>query len=162
MKRIISALFVFSLLLTSCQGEDGIDGQDGGIFVASAFEIEIDFNNANAYEYFEDYGFQVYPSDVTLVYILWETNSGQDVWRLMPQQAVSNAVPFTYNYDFTQTDVRFFLDGDLNDFHLLGSEWTQNQVFRVVVVPADNVDAIDTSNIDAVIDANKIQAFEKK
>ena len=166
MKRIVSALFVFSLLLFSCQGEDGIDGQDGGIFTASAFEIEIDFNNANSYEYFEDYGFQVYPSDVTLVYILWETNNGQDVWRLMPQQVAfdqgtDNESVLIYNYDFTQTDVRFFLDGTV-DFDNLASEWTQNQVFRVVVAPADNVDAVDTSNIDAVIDVNKIQAFEKK
>ena len=136
MKRIVSALFVFSLLLISCQGEDGIDGQDGGIFVASAFEIEIDFNEANNYEYFEAYGFQLYPSDVTLVYILWETTDGQDVWRLMPQQVAFDEGSLTYNYDFTLNDVRFFLDGTV-DFATLGAEWTQNQVFRVVVVPAD-------------------------
>ncbi|WP_452226131.1 hypothetical protein [Lacinutrix cladophorae] len=166
MKRILSTLFVFALLLTSCQGEDGIDGQDGGIFVASAFEIEIDFNAGNAYEYFEDYGFQVYPSDVTLVYILWETADGQDVWRLMPQQVVfdedtANESVLTYNYDFTQTDVRFFLDGTV-DFSAIGTEWTQNQTFRVVVVPADNIDAVDTSSIEDVMEVGRIQAFEKK
>ncbi|MDO6597336.1 hypothetical protein Q4512_10465 [Oceanihabitans sp. 2_MG-2023] len=166
MKRILSTLFVFALLLTSCQGEDGIDGQDGGIFVASAFEIEIDFNAGNAYEYFEEYGFQVYPSDVTLVYILWETADGQDVWRLMPQQVVfdedtANESVLTYNYDFTQTDVRFFLDGTV-DFSAIGTEWTQNQTFRVVVVPADNIDAVDTSSIEDVMEVGRIQAFEKK
>lgn len=162
MKKIASLLFIFALLLTACQGEDGKDGQDGGIFVASAFEIEIDFNAANSYEYFEEYGFYVYPSDVTLVYILWETADGQDVWRLLPQFAVSNEIPFTYNFDFTQTDVKFFLDGDLDSFHLLGAEWTQNQVFRVVVLPADNVDGIDTSNINALMEIGRVQAFEKK
>mgnify|MGYP001048373050 CR=1 FL=1 len=166
MKKILSAVFVFTLLLTSCQGEDGIDGQDGGLFVASAFEIEIDFNAANNYEYFEDYGFYVYPSDVTLVYILWETANGQDVWRLMPQQVTFDEgttyeSELTYNYDFTQNDVRFFLDGTV-DLSAIGSAWTQNQVFRVVVVPAENVDAVDTSSIEAVMEANRIEAFEKK
>ncbi|MBU2940503.1 hypothetical protein KO494_13225 [Lacinutrix sp. C3R15] len=166
MKRILSTLFVFALLLTSCQGEDGIDGEDGGIFVASSFEIEIDFNAANNYEYFEDYGFYVYPSDVTLVYILWETADGQDVWRLMPQQVTfdedtANESELTYNYDFTQNDVRFFLDGTV-DLSAIGSEWTQNQVFRVVVIPAENVDAVDTSNIEAIMEAYRIEAFEKK
>ena len=167
MKKIISAVFVFALLLTSCQGEDGIDGQNGGIFVASAFEIEIDFNNANAYEYFEDYGFRVYPSDVTLVYILWPGTDGQNAWRLMPQQVTfdegtSNESILIYNYDFTQTDVRFFLGGTV-DLDAIDSGWTQNQRFRVVVVPADDVDAtVDTSNIDAVMKANSIEAFEKK
>ena len=40
-----------------------------------------------------------------------------------------------------------FLDGT-TDFDTLDDAWTQNQVFRVVVVPADNVDRIDTSNLD--------------
>ena len=65
-----------------------------------------------------------------------------------------------YNYDFTQADVRFFLDGTTN-FLTLGPEWTQNQVFRVVVVPADNVDGIDVSNLYEVMSVNNIESFER-
>ncbi len=49
MKRILSLISVFALLLTACEGPqgppgfDGFDGQDGGLIVSSAFEIELDF-----------------------------------------------------------------------------------------------------------------------
>jgi len=85
MKRILSLISVFALLLTSCEGDpgppgfDGLDGLDGEIIASSAFEIEIDFNTANNFEFIEPYGFTVLPSDVTLVYILWDTSNEQDI-----------------------------------------------------------------------------------
>ena len=167
MKNILSILFGTALLLTSCQGDqgppgyDGLDGLDGGIIVSSAFEIQVDFNQANNYEIIEPYGFDVYPFDITLVYILWETSNGQDIWRLIPQSVEFPDGILTYNYDFTQSDVRLFLDGTTN-FNLLAPEWTTNQVFRVVVVPADNVDGLDLSNLNAVMKANNIESFIKK
>jgi len=167
MKRILSILFVSVLLLFSCEGEqgppgfDGLDGLDGGIIVSNAFEIQVDFNLANNYEIIEPYGFDVYPFDVTLVYILWETLDGQDIWRLIPQSVEFPDGMLTYNFDFTQNDVRLFLDGTTN-FSLLAPEWTDNQVFRVVVVPADNVDGLDISNLNAVMKANNIESFIKK
>ena len=125
MKRLLSLFTVFTLLLTACEGPmcppgfDGLDGLDGEIIVSSAFEIEIDFNDANNFEYIEAYGFNVLPSDVTLVYILWDTDNGQDIWRLMPQTVYFNdGSNLVYNFDFTQEDVRFFLDGT-TDFNAL-------------------------------------------
>ncbi|MFD2917883.1 hypothetical protein [Psychroserpens luteus] len=158
MKKILALLFISTFLFTACEGEQGPPGFDGGLIVSSAFEISVDFTQTNNYEFIEAYGFQVYPSDVTLVYILWDTQNGQDIWRLLPQTVEFIDGNLTYNYDFTQTDVRFFLDGTTN-FNLLGQEWTQNQVFRVVVVPADNVDGLDTSNLDLVMQANTIESF---
>jgi hypothetical protein len=164
MKKILSILFGAALLLFSCEGEQGppgFDGLDGGIIVSNAFEIQVDFNLANNYEIIEPYGFDVYPFDVTLVYILWETLDGQDIWRLIPQSVEFPDGMLTYNFDFTQNDVRLFLDGTTN-FNLLAPEWTDNQVFRVVVVPADNVDGLDISNLNAVMKANHIESFIKK
>ncbi len=166
MKRLLFLFTVLALLLTACEGPqgppgfDGFDGLDGEIIASSAFEIEIDFNAANNFEYVEAYGLNVLPSDVTLVYILWETIDGQDVWRLTPQTVYFNdGSNLVYNFDFTQDDVRFFLDGT-TDFNTLGDEWTLGQVFRVVVVPADNVDGIDTSDINAVLSASNIKSFD--
>ena len=165
MKNILSLVSVFALLLTACEGEqgppgfDGLDGLDGEIIASSAFEIEVDFNTANNFEYIESYGFNVLPSDVTLVYILWDTINGQDIWRLMPQTITFDDGSLVYNFDFTQEDVRFFLDGTV-DFNTLDDVWTQDQVFRVVVVPADNIGGINLSNIDAVLSANNIQIFD--
>jgi hypothetical protein len=165
MKRILYLISVFALLLTACEGEpgppgfDGLDGLDGEIIASSAFEIEINFNLANNFEFIEPYGFTVLPSDVTLVYILWDTFNGQDIWRLMPQTVTFDDGSLVYNFDFTQEDVRFFLDGT-TDFNALDDVWTQGQIFRVVVIPADNIDGIDVSNINAVLNANNIQSFD--
>ena len=66
-----------------------------------------------------------------------------------------------YNYDFTQNDVRFFLDGT-TDFSLLDPGYTDEQVFRVVVVPADNVGRLDISNLEAVQQEFGITEFPKR
>jgi hypothetical protein len=166
MKRLLPLFTLFALVFTSCEGPqgppgfDGLDGLDGEIIASSAFEIVIDFNTVNDFEYIEAYGFNVLPSDVTLVYILWDTQNGQDIWRLMPQTVYfDDDTNLVYNFDFTQDDVRFFLDGT-TDFSTLDDVWTQDQVFRVVVVPADNVDGIDVSDINAVMNLIDIQSID--
>ena len=140
MKKLVSLLSV--VLFMSCVVEEGIDGRDGGLIVSNAFEIVVDFNAQNNYEIVEPYGFDVFEYDVTLVYILWETDNGQDVWRLLPQSTTFiGGATLIYNFDFTQTDVKLFLDGTAN-FDNLSTVWTQDAVFRIVVVPADNVSSL--------------------
>ncbi|MGY0392601.1 hypothetical protein ACW5R3_08615 [Bizionia sp. KMM 8389] len=161
MKRKLLFTLLSFIFILSCEGPQGPPGYDGGLIVASAFEIELDFTPNNNYEVFEPYGFTTYPSDVTLVYILWEVSNGQEIWRLLPQTAEFDNGTLVYNFDFTRNDVRFFLDGTVN-FNTLDNSWTRNQVFRVVVVPADNVGKQDYSNIDVVIDSYGITEFEKR
>lgn len=174
MKKIASLLFLFAMVLTSCTGDQGpvgppgltgspgAPGEDGGIIVSSAFEIEVDFNTDNGFSHTEAYGnnFEVHETDVTLVYMSWETIDGKDIWRLLPQSVIFDDGTLVYNYDFTQTDVRFFLDGTKN-LTTLDDEWTQKQVFRVVVIPADNL-GVDVSNLNAVMEANNITNFQIK
>jgi len=173
MKRILSFITVFALLLTACEGPqgppgfdgfDGLDGLNGDEFVASAFEIELDFTEANEFSFIEPYGpnFDLFPTDITLVYILWETlDDGTEIWRALPQTVVFDDSTLIYNFDFTQTDVSFFLDGNTN-FSLLDDAFTLGQVFRVVVIPADNVGRVDFSNLEAVMDLYGITDFEKR
>ena len=167
MKHILSLLTVFTLLFTACEGPqgppgfDGLDGLDGEVIASSAFEIVLDFTPGNNYEFLEPYGFNVLPTDVTLVYISWEVDNGQDIWRLLPQTEYFDDGVLVYNYDFTQNDVRFFLDGT-TDFSLLDPSYTDEQVFRVVVVPADNVGRLDISNLEAVQDAFGITEFPRR
>jgi len=140
MRKLVSLLSV--VLFMSCVVEEGQDGRDGGLIVSSAFEIVVDFNTQNNYEIVEPYGFDVYSFDVTLVYILWETDNGEEVWRLLPQSAIFvGGATLNYNFDFTQTDVKLFLEGTAN-FENLDAVWTQDVIFRIVVVPADNVSGL--------------------
>ena len=162
MKRILTLISVFALFLTACEGPQGPPGFDGEIIASSAFEIVLDFTAQNNYEFIEPYGFNVLPTDVTLVYIEWEVDNGESIWRLLPQNIFfDNGTVLVYNFDFTQQNVRFFLDGT-TDFDTLDTVWTQNQAFRVVVVPADNVGRFDYSDFDAVVERYNIESFPKR
>lgn len=160
-KLFIFLVTISTFIFTSCEGDQGPPGLDGGQIISGAFEIDVNFNSANNFSFVEPYGFDVFPTDVTLVYILWETSNGQDIWRLIPQNVIFPEGTLTYNFDFTQEDVRFFLDGTI-DFNILDPSYTQNQVFRVVVVPADNVGGIDISDINLVMAVYHIENFEMK
>lgn len=167
MRKLTFLLFSLTFLLTACEGDPGppgprgFPGQDGEIIASSAFEIVLDFNAANNYSFIEPYGFNVLPTDVTLVYISWEVDNGEDIWRLLPQTEYFEDGTLVYNYDFTQNDVRFFLDGT-TDFSLLDPAYTDAQVFRVVVVPADNVGRVNLSDLNAVMDFYGITEFEHR
>lgn len=152
MKTITGIILVFALaVLTSCVGEpgppgrdglDGRDGQDGESFLGSVFEIEDDFTSQNDYTLYFQFpsNITVYDTDVVLVYILWEQveDNGEwlDVWRLLPQTVVLNEGVLQYNYDYTFADVQVFLEGTI-DFNTLLPAETDNQIFRIVVFPAD-------------------------
>lgn len=150
MKTITGIILVFALaVLASCEGEpgppgrDGLDGQDGESFLGSVFEIEGDFSSQNDYTLYFPFpsNVTVYDTDVVLVYILWEIaedNSGNpiDVWRLLPQTVVLDEGVLQYNYDHTFVDVQVFLEGTI-DFNTLLPAESQDQVFRIVVFPAD-------------------------
>jgi len=153
MKTITGIFLVFALaVMASCVGEpgppgrdgiDGRDGQDGESFLGAVFEIEGDFTSENDYSlYFEfPQTTTVYESDIVLVYILWEQAEDDygdllDVWRLLPQTVVLDDGVLQYNYDFTFLDVLVFLEGTLDLSTLLPAE-SDDQVFRIVVLPAD-------------------------
>jgi hypothetical protein len=79
----------------------------------------------------------------------------------MPQTVDFEDGILMYNFDFTRTDVRFFLDGSV-DFNTLDPSWTQNQVFRVVIVPADNIGKHNFNDLNTVMEAYNIKSFEKR
>ncbi|GGW64436.1 hypothetical protein DFQ11_102113 [Winogradskyella epiphytica] len=169
MKRLLSALSVFAILLTSCTGEqgppgfDGRDGQDGlnGVnFVGQSFERTIDFLPENNYEEYIviPNSIELLDTDMTLAYILWEQdpNTGNDVWRLIPQIVYTDSGDqFQYNYDYSFDEVRLFIDAPNNvDLNTLSTGATLNQTFRIVILPVDfiNSNNIDVTNYNQVID----------
>lgn len=156
MKRTLSIISLFSILLTACVGDPGppgFDGQDGK--VADVISVRnVNFNSPN-FDVIVNFD-QIYSDEVLLVYRLWDNNT----WRLLPQTIIfDDGSDLVYNYDFTQNDVSIFLEST-SDLNTLGNEHTQNQTFRVVIIPAEDIVGVDVSNINNVIETFNITAFD--
>ena len=156
MKRTLSIISLFSILLTACVGDPGppgFDGQDGK--VADVISVSnVNFNSPN-FDVIVNFD-QIYSDEVLLVYRLWDNNT----WRLLPQTIIfDDGSNLVYNYDFTQNDVSIFLESS-SDLNTLGNEHTQNQEFRVVIVPASQVNGVDTTDLNTVINLGNIESLE--
>lgn len=163
MKRI-ALLLLLALPLTvftSCEGDPGPPGPpglDGTSLLGTVFEVNANFNAGNDYRNFFGYpsSLQVFDSDVVLVYLLEETTpEGLDVWSLLPQTFFTADGTLVYNFDYTAVDISVYLYADFN-LDLLGPVFTDNQIFRVAVVPADFGENIDIFDMEAVMDALSI------
>lgn len=168
MKKLSLVLGAFlSLFILSCEGpegppgfdgRDGQDGQDGVNVTGRVIDIEGTFNAGNNYRIFYEFPqtIEVLETDVVLVYLQFDQttdNNGEavDIWRPLPQTLIVDQGLLQYNFEHTFFDVDIFLDADF-EFNLLLPGDTDNQVFRIAVIPADAAAAkLDTSNIEAVM-----------
>lgn len=171
MKTITGILLFFTVVaFTSCEGPQGPPGMDGDAIIGTVFEFEDDFTNENDYMLFYEFpsNFEIIDGDAVFVYILWDQEAETDIWRLLPQTLVLESGILQYNYDYTLADVKIFIDGDIDFSTLLPAE-TDNQVFRIVVLPADLVasKSLDITDLSAVmksanISMNSIQKVDLK
>ncbi|EDM43058.1 hypothetical protein SCB49_12574 [unidentified eubacterium SCB49] len=158
MKKIITLLSIFTiLLLTSCQGDQGIQGdpgQDGVNILGNVFETTVNFTANNNYSNLITIpgNIEVFESDVVLVYLLEDVvPDGQggslDVWSQLPQTFFPSQGTLVYNFDHTFVDVRLFLGANFN-LNTLGNEFTNDQIFRIAILPADFANAdLDMSDL---------------
>jgi hypothetical protein len=173
MKKLLSLILIASTIVAcSSDGEvgpPGPPGQDGVNIVGQAFEIEADFNDPD-YSVFADIPstIEVLESDVVLVYWLELVDDGTDVWNLIPQTIYFEDGEFQYNYNHTDFDVNIYLQGNI-DLGTLGERYTQDQIFKIVVLPVDyaqdnNLDVSDYQSVKTSLDLNEsnIKRFEVK
>lgn len=149
-------VIVTAFVLVSCEGPvgpTGPAGADGVNIVGEVFEIEGDFNQAGNFGVSGEYGFDILESDKVLIYRLAGLDQdNNDIWRLIPQVVFHSNGIFTYDYDFTFYDYAIFMNGDF-DLNTLESGFTDSQIFRVLIVPADRIDVrMDYSDHDAVLE----------
>ncbi len=151
MKKFL-LLPILALLFVSCEGPMGPPGRDGQVIVGQIFEVNVSFDAADNYEVFVDIPSQidVYPSDIVVAYILMGEFEGRDIWEPLPQTLFFGDETLLYGYNFTLADVSFFLDGTVF-FDSLPSDYTNNIIFRVAVLPADNVQGLDLNNMENVL-----------
>ncbi len=176
MKKIVTLLFVSVFAFTSCsddgavgpqgpQGPQGPEGEPGPM--GQVIDIVGDFTAANDYTLLLDFnveGIEVFESDAVLVYL----KTGEDgtaggapveVFRILPQTYFIGDEILQYNYDFTFFSVLIFLDGTVADFGTLDASYRNDQVLRIVVVPAEfaETSGVDMSNMKAVMNALDIE-----
>lgn len=156
MKKIFMLLFVSTFLLTSCTVND--DDNTDFDTIGQTYEFTTTFNSGNLYSDRFVFPENIFDSDVVLVYRLDGTVNGLDVWEPLPTASffffndTTGAIEgfLNYRFNFTIGDVDVFLSSDAPE--LAEQEFTNNQTFRIVIVPADfaqNTD-IDFSNLEEV------------
>jgi hypothetical protein len=141
MKNLILLFSLSALLfLSSCEGDQGPQGQPGINILGQVFETTLNFTASNDYSQivsFPSY-VEVYESDVILVYLLeGVTSAGDDIWSQLPQTFFVPQGTLIYNFDHTFFDVQLYLYADFSDLSTLGPEYTNNQTFRIAVVPSE-------------------------
>ncbi|GGB88732.1 hypothetical protein [Dyadobacter sediminis] len=145
-RKLIPLLLIFLALFQGCRGPEGPQGPQGESIdvVGTTFDlVNVNFTVANQHQYgltFADAKVNVLESDAVLVYINWgETDvNGEKLvaYRPLPQTAFLTNGILTYNFDRTSKDFSIFLDGTVN-LAAVSADYTANQSFRVVIVPAD-------------------------
>jgi hypothetical protein len=149
MKNILLFFALSSIILfSSCEGDPGPPGLDGGLVYAKVFETTVSSYQYNAStntlnSSFIAFPFEVYESDAVLAYRLSEVdntvNPPADVWTQLPQSVFYNDGTrdfFQYNFNHTFFDVQFTIEGNFPLTNILPSD-AQNQIFRIAVVPAE-------------------------
>ncbi|MBN9282863.1 MULTISPECIES: hypothetical protein [Flavobacterium] len=170
MKKILLLLTVVAAFaFQGCEGPEGPQGPQGpsdGNTISEVFEVTRSFNAGNNFGSIVPLNPQIYASDVVLVYLLWDTvNPTTPIWRLMPQTVQLSEGDLLYNFDFTRSDVNIFLSSADLDLNMLAPQWTQNQTFRIVIVPgyfSKNAQPVDYSDYNAVIKAYNIDESKIK
>ena len=133
-------------------GPQGPAGADGAYVVGETFEIEMDFTAANDYGEVFEFTQPLETGDAVLVYMLEASplDNTQFAWRLLPQTFYLDQGILVYNFDYTVNDFSIFLDNSPIDFTTLDPYYTNDVLFRTVVVPSDLQSRIDYTNYDAV------------
>lgn len=139
-------------------GRDGYNGLDGVNGEESfVFDYELSFT-APAYDVLLELpsDFNMLDSDVMLIYFLWKVDNGVEIWRSLPQTLFFQEGILQYNFDFTKFDATVFLDGTIN-LDILGAEYTDNWIARVVVVPGQfggrtDIDYSDYNQVKELFD----------
>ena len=172
MRKITTLLLAFALIFVSCEGDqgppgfDGQDGQDGqDAVIGSTFERSINFSYNSTDNLHEalvaiPLAIEVFESDAILAYRFNGTvdinNQQVDTWEPLPQTFfLNNTDTLQYIFNHSFSDVELLINGNF-DLSNLGTDFTQGQLFRFVVIPSNAINSVDTSDINAIMELGNI------
>lgn len=164
-KYLILSLSLLAVLLISCTNDDNNNFVDTDTdTIGQTFEVgNIDFETTDGFQANVNVvvpnSIVVFNSDVPLVFVLdpiLTAENGVDVFEPLPRTFFFNNGGFAqYRFNFIFDEQIGIFDLDLilesDDFDALGNDFTQNQVFRIVVVPAEFAQTHSTDNLDTVL-----------
>lgn len=150
MKNLFLTFLCFGLVLTSCTDEtiivEEVDPIIGQTFDVELFNFVDNDGNNEAIETFTIDN--VFPGDVPLVF---RFNTDINVFEPLPTSFFFDNDGFvSYRFDFAffdgnELDVNLILETD--NFNALDPIFTNNQDFRIVVLPSDIVNEIQEENL---------------
>lgn len=158
MKKIFLLLSIVSVFgLTSCNNDDDVD-YDTYPEVFDTPPVTFSPNNGR-YEAIVPLNPNILSTDVVTVYRRTVDN-GTTVWEPIPTTLyipnVNNPnvdLEVDYNFNFTTTDVLLYMQATLD--LATTPQYTQNQIFRIVLIPGYVAKNLDTNNYNAVMSAIK-------
>lgn len=171
MKKIITLFaFVSFLAVSSCTTSDDNFQEDfdtvGTVYenVAPNYFNFLPGNNlTNDYAVRFNFPQRIVESDVVLVYRFDGVNSsGRDVWQALPETYYFNdgTRDFSFKYIFTDDYVSIYLDG--NNRSDIPADYRLNQIFRIVIVPADFATSVDVDDYNEVMNTLKLSENQVK
>jgi len=170
MKKMIKFLFAaisLFLLLQGCgergpmgpEGPRGPQGPQGPEILPTSFEFEVDLLRSNDFEFIQSIPSQieVFTSDVMLAYVFEEYIPEDDleVWRKLPLNEFNSSGTLLLDFDFTQIDVRIFLDAN---YSLGAADEFEGLLIRAVHIPSD---FLSTSKAQQAVQANTFDDLQK-
>lgn len=161
MKKIFILFAVVGLVaFSSCEGPEGPPGEPGVYVVGTVYENTsnnyYNFTSNNNYTVGFDFPKRLIESDVVLVYRFdGVDNANKPVWQALPETyyLADGTRDFSLKYIFTEDYVDIYLDG--NNPSTIPADYRLNQIFRIVVVPADFAASVNKkSYLDVVTKLN--------
>lgn len=165
MKKLLLLLVIsVSVTFTACEGDQGPPGEPGVNILGQVFERTVTFNVNNNFENLISIptNVEVFESDTILVYWLEDVvpdgNGGTlDLWSPLPQTIyLDGGGSFQYTFNHSFLDLLLFLQGDV-DLTSLGNGFTNDQTFRIAIVPSEFADANLT--LEQILDSPNVEFF---
>jgi hypothetical protein len=157
MRKLAWMLICSSLFFQACEGPvgpQGPPGEDG--LIGEVHEVKASFTAANQYAADFDLNPAIPASDKIIGFILeGEDNFGNDNWEPLPQTFFYNGGTFVYTFNFSRTGFTIFLDGTTSLANLPANKRT-DRIFRFVIIPAALVNKVNTKDMNAVLQAIKV------
>ncbi|MGQ2983840.1 hypothetical protein [Flavobacterium sp.] len=149
MKKIFLLLSIVSTFaLTSCNVDDDRPDNDT---ISEMFHVDnVNFVASGQYRALVPLNPAIYSSDVILVYRWAGVNSlNHDIWEPVPNTYNLDEGKLSFFFDFSVDDVVLYLESEFDP--MLRQDFSLNQSFRIVIVPAYDNSARMNMSYDSVV-----------